>query len=35
VLVSPPARDAGIPRDGRVLGDPEAPVQVVEYGDFQ
>jgi hypothetical protein len=35
VLVLPPERDASIPRDGRVLGDSGAPVQVVEYGDFQ
>jgi hypothetical protein len=35
VLVIPPERDAGIPRDGRVLGDPDALVKVVEYGDFQ
>jgi len=25
----------GVPRDGRVLGDPNAPVTVVEYGDYQ
>lgn len=26
---------AGIPQDGMVLGDPSAPVEVVEYGDLQ
>lgn len=25
----------GVPANGRVLGDPNAPVQVVEYGDYQ
>lgn len=35
VLVIPPERDASIPQNGRVLGDPEAAVEIVEYGDFQ
>lgn len=26
---------AGVPQDGMVLGDPEAPVELVEYGDLQ
>lgn len=26
---------AGIPTDGRVIGDPDAPVHLVEYGDYQ
>ncbi len=26
---------ADIPREGRILGDPDAPVKIVEYGDFQ
>lgn len=26
---------AGIPTDGRVIGDPNAPVHLVEYGDYQ
>jgi protein-disulfide isomerase len=26
---------AGIPQDGMVLGDPEAPVELVEFGDLQ
>ena len=29
------AIDAAIPRDGRVLGDPNASVTVVEWGDYQ
>lgn len=35
VLIVPPERDESIPRDGRVLGNPDAPVSIVEYGDFQ
>lgn len=31
----PPAMAAGIDRDGRTLGNPDAPVHVVEYGDYQ
>lgn len=27
--------DASIPRDGRILGDPNAPVTIVEYSDYQ
>jgi len=34
-LVIPPARDAEIPQNGRVLGNPDAAVSIVEYGDFQ
>lgn len=26
---------ADVPKDGRTMGDPNAPVTVVEYGDFQ
>ena len=26
---------AGIPQDGMVLGDPKAPVQLIEFGDLQ
>lgn len=26
---------AGIPTDGRVIGDPDAPVHLIEYGDYQ
>jgi protein-disulfide isomerase len=34
--VTPPrATYTDIPRDGRTLGDPGAPVQIVEYGDYQ
>ncbi len=29
------AIDASIPRDGNVLGDPNAPLTVIEYGDYQ
>lgn len=32
---APPELAASIPRDGMVLGDPDAPVRVIEYGDFQ
>jgi protein-disulfide isomerase len=35
LLVIPEARDESIPQNGRVLGDPDAPVTIVEYGDFQ
>jgi hypothetical protein len=35
LLVIPEARDASIPQNGRVLGDPDAAVSIVEYGDFQ
>ena len=31
----PPAIPAEIPREGRVLGNPDAPVKIVEYGDYQ
>lgn len=31
----PPPISAEIERDGRSLGNPDAPVQIVEYGDFQ
>lgn len=34
-LVLPPERDESISVNGRVLGDPDAAVSVVEYGDFQ
>lgn len=32
VQTGPPAE---IPREGQILGDPDAPVKIVEYGDFQ
>src|SRR5690606_18095899 len=31
----PPATSAEIPSDGRVLGSPDAPVKIIEYGDYQ
>jgi hypothetical protein len=34
-LVEPPEMPEGIPHDGRLLGEPDAAVQIVEYGDFQ
>lgn len=34
-IIEPPARSESIPVDGRVLGEPGAPVAIVEYGDFQ
>jgi hypothetical protein len=30
-----PAPQIEVPAEGRFKGDPEAPVKVVEYGDFQ
>ncbi len=35
LLVIPEPHDASIPQDGRVLGNPDAAVSIVEYGDFQ
>lgn len=32
---APPALAESIPLDGMVMGDPDAPVRVIEYGDFQ
>jgi protein-disulfide isomerase len=34
-LTMPPPRDASIPQDGRSLGNPDAPLTIVEYADFQ
>ena len=34
-IIEPPERAASIPVNGRVLGDPNAPVAIIEYGDFQ
>ncbi len=31
----PPPIPADIPREGRTLGDPDAPVHIIEYGDYQ
>lgn len=34
-ITVPTATYEDIPREGRTLGDPDAPVTVIEYGDFQ
>lgn len=34
-ITTPPARDTSIPQDGRTLGNPDAPLTIVEYADFQ
>lgn len=34
-VVAASAADANIPFDGTTLGDPNAPVTVIEYGDYQ
>jgi len=34
-VVVPTPGLAGLVRDGRVLGQPDAPVSIVEYADFQ
>jgi protein-disulfide isomerase len=34
-LTIPPPRDASVPTDGRTLGNPDAPLTIVEYADFQ
>jgi protein-disulfide isomerase len=31
----PPAQAEGVPKDGLVLGSPDAPVNLIEYADFQ
>ena len=31
----PPPITADVQRDGRTLGDPDAPVRIIEYGDYQ
>ncbi len=33
--VADAAELSGIPTDGRVIGDPNAPVHLIEYGDYQ
>lgn len=34
-VAMPPPMSAEIVRDGMTLGDPNAPVQIIEYGDYQ
>jgi protein-disulfide isomerase len=34
-LTIPPKRDTSIPMDGRTFGNPDAPVTITEYADFQ
>ncbi len=34
-VATAPALAAEIPTDGRLMGNPEAPVTVVEWGDYQ
>lgn len=34
-LTVPPPIAADVPREGRTLGDPDAPVHIIEYGDYQ
>ncbi len=34
-VTSLPERDASIPQDGRTLGNPDAPLTIIEYADFQ
>lgn len=34
-IIVPAAQRADVPADGRIKGDPNAPVQVIEYGDYQ
>ena len=34
-VVSAPAPAIDVPTDGQTKGDPNAPVRVVEYGDYQ
>lgn len=34
-VVSAPAPQIEVPTEGRTKGNPDAPVTVVEYGDFQ
>ena len=34
-LVAAAELDASIPSDGRTLGDPQAPIHLIEYGDYQ
>ncbi len=29
------SQSTGIPKNGKVLGDPNAPVKIVEYGNYQ
>ncbi|HET8522735.1 MAG TPA: hypothetical protein VFL82_05845 [Thermomicrobiales bacterium] len=34
-IAAAPPLDASIPTDGRTMGDPNAPVTFVEWGDYQ
>jgi hypothetical protein len=34
-IAAAPALDTSIPTDGRTMGDPNAPVTFVEWGDYQ
>lgn len=35
IVVADATPDIGQPVEGRVLGDPNAPVRIVEWGDYQ
>lgn len=34
-IQAPPDEGPDVQQNGRTLGDPDAPVEIVEYGDFQ
>lgn len=34
-ITVPAARDASIPHEGRTLGNPDAPMTIIQYADFQ